>query len=230
MNSPDLIALLIVLALPCVPVLALLASYLVLKWALSVESQSQRPVASQERALPPTLLSQADHQTVGLGYVIDTLTPAAWVEPTTFLLPDPPLSDPPTKDAAAEVLIIGPAAPILIGPSENLTIGPAQRAVWDERGWTVQADLDRTTYQGQYQIFDHQQRIPRRFSGWVKETTWDVVAYIADPPPELRHHPKSVCFTPDQLPWFRVNWYIPATNVDEAILYVEKVLDEAINR
>jgi hypothetical protein len=29
--------------------------------------------------------------------------------------------------------------------------------------------------------------------------------------------------------WFHVNWRQPARNADEAILYLEKVLDEAIN-
>jgi hypothetical protein len=32
-----------------------------------------------------------------------------------------------------------------------------------------------------------------------------------------------------QAPWFQLNWHRGANNVDDAILYLEKVLDEAVN-
>jgi hypothetical protein len=56
-----------------------------------------------------------------------------------------------------------------------------------------------------------------------------VTAYIADPPPEIRRHPHGACFQLYRDPWFQLHWSRPARNPDDAILYMERVLDESIN-
>lgn len=117
----------------------------------------------------------------------------------------------------------------VVGPAEPWVVEPPPRGAWDERGWTRRNDNGRTTYEGYYQIRDQRTQQWRRFAGRVMVGRGSTTSYIADPPPEVKHHPKGPCFMMTKAPWFQLNWHRPATNVDDAILYVEKILDEALN-
>lgn len=146
-------------------------------------------------------------------------------------------------------LVIGPAEPVLvrsvlpgpmmvgpthlealvIAPERPLTIQPPQRGAWDDRGWVVRVENGQRIYEGMYQVAVRSSGQCRRFRGTVVANNKKIVAYLADPPNELRRHPKHPCFQLTKPPWFRLHWHRPARNVDEAILYIERVLDEAIN-
>ena len=130
------------------------------------------------------------------------------------------------------VLIVGhstqPAA--IIGPSEPLVAAPPPRGAWDDRGWTLHSENGRKVYEGYYQVTHRRTRQPRRFHGRVTVIGREVVPYIADPPREIKRQPKGPCFILVKRPWFRIDWQRPAMNADDANLYVEKILDEALNR
>lgn len=119
--------------------------------------------------------------------------------------------------------------PLVIGPDRPVTIGPTPRGVWEEQGWTRYRNDGTWVYEGYYRVRDRHGR-QRRFPGRVIVRPGEVRPYIADPPAELRTHPKGPCFMLAHTPWFQVHWHRPAGNADEAILYIEKVLAEALNR
>lgn len=168
--------------------------------------------------------------------------------------PQPPLGEatrPPLLAGPSAALIVGPAEvpAVMIGPAGSspvigpssapaltvvpaspLSIEPPQRGAWDDRGWTQSSDNGWLVYDGRYHIPDRRRNEQRWFRGRVVVTNSRAEAYIADPPVEIKKHPKGPCFQLVEAPWFRVNWHHPAPTVDDAILYVEKVLDEAINR
>ncbi|GEM_PF-6098870 len=133
--------------------------------------------------------------------------------------------------APAEALIIGPRdeASVVIGPAPTVSVEPPQRPAWDDRGWAKRTENDQVIYEGEYQIADGRSAQRRRFRGVVVVSGGEVVPYIADPPLELRHHPKHACFQLFRPPWFKLHWHRAAGNVDDAIIYIERVLDEAIN-
>lgn len=153
-----------------------------------------------------------------------------------------------TLAAPQERIIVGPGArPIHVGPVEPIviersrtvvtaapgrivTIEPPQRGAWDEKGWVLTKKGERRIYDGQYEVVQRRVGLRRQFPGRVAVSANETIAYIAGPPAEIKHHPKGPCFMRFNDTWFRVNWHRAAKNVDDAILYVEKVLDEAINR
>ncbi|MGC8959360.1 MAG: hypothetical protein ACP5OO_06180 [Chloroflexia bacterium] len=118
--------------------------------------------------------------------------------------------------------------PLVIEPSRPLAIGPRPRDAWEEQGWTRRRKDGTWVYEGYYRVWDRYGR-QRRFPGQIIMRSGEVCPYIADPPAELRTHPKGPCFMLTQAPWFRVHWHRPARNADEAILYIEQVLAEALN-
>jgi hypothetical protein len=127
-------------------------------------------------------------------------------------------------------LVVGPASTrLVIGPSPRVLVEKVRRPIWDEMGWTVVSRGGRTVYEGFYEVLQHSTGLPLRFDGYVVPDGGVFIAYIADPPPEIRDHPKGPCFLLTEAPWFRVHWRRPARDVDTAILYVQRVLDEAIN-
>jgi hypothetical protein len=152
--------------------------------------------------------------------------------------PTPPLVVAP---AATEPLVIAPAPgrrPLVVAARtpDPAVVAPPPRAAWDERGWTMRQQDGARVYEGEYRIRDRRAGREQRFAGRMREARNGVTVYIADPPPEIRSHPKSSCFhllappATGQPTWFVLHWHRPAKDPDSALLYLEKVLDEAINR
>lgn len=133
---------------------------------------------------------------------------------------------------AHEILVVGPSRwdSIVIGPAEYLRVSPPPRAAWEEKGWTRLGRAANLTYTGAYRVTDHLSGLRRQFAGRVEMVRREPVAFICRPPVEIREHPKGPCFNLVERDWFRLHWHRPAKNVDDAILYVERILDEIINR
>lgn len=119
------------------------------------------------------------------------------------------------------------ADPLVIGPSDPIIVEPPQRPAWDERGWKRRMLNGTTAYDGKYRVGKSDGR-QLSFPGHIRVTDRVPVAYIADPPPDIKRHAKGPCFQLAQPPWFRVHWHRPPRNVDDALLYVERILDEAV--
>jgi hypothetical protein len=134
-------------------------------------------------------------------------------------------------------VVVGPTPTMLVGPTPVIVVAPPpailvetpHRAAWDERGWNQEAHGRMRVYRGQYQVYDRRLGRLRRFAGRVVVDRKEVCIYIADPPAEIKRHPKGPCFALEETPWFRLHWHHPARHVDEAILYMEKVLAECLN-
>ena len=118
---------------------------------------------------------------------------------------------------------------VAVAPLVAVTIEAPPRAAWDDRGWRLGQHGGEQVYTGWYHVTNRNTGQPLRFEGRITERGRTVVPYIADPPVDIRRHPKAPCFTVTHAPWFRIHWYRPAANVDDALLYVERILDEAIN-
>lgn len=122
----------------------------------------------------------------------------------------------------APALIIRPALPAI-------SVEPARRGAWDERGWRRRRENGHEVYEGTYQVVKRRSGDQREFQGRVTVNGRHVTAYIADPPAEIKLHPHGACFQLYRAPWFQLHWSRPAGNPDDAILYMERVLDESIN-
>jgi hypothetical protein len=121
--------------------------------------------------------------------------------------------------------LVVPVVTRTIEPTIPTVVESPGRSAWDEKGWTRQQN----TYEGNYQVFEHKSRRIRRFNGRIVLSGEVAQTFIADPPPEIKRHPKGPCFQLHDGGMFKVEWRRPARNVDEAILYVERVLDESLN-
>jgi hypothetical protein len=129
-------------------------------------------------------------------------------------------------------VVIQPESPssgrTVIGPQPRAVVNRIQRAAWDEKEWIRSIHNSRVVYTGYFRA-SHNGRM-RQFAGRIVETRSAPEAYIADPPPEIKRHPKGPCFALTRDGWFRVHWHRAPADVDNAILYVEKVLNESFNR
>jgi hypothetical protein len=114
---------------------------------------------------------------------------------------------------------------VIVSPIQTVTVEPPPRGAWDERGWTVQVGNQRETYEGEYAVGN------RRFHGRIEARNrgHNVIAYIHNPPPEIKRHAHGACFQQIGNDWFLLHWARPARTVDDAILYMERVLDESLN-
>ena len=137
-------------------------------------------------------------------------------------------------------VVIRPADRVVIGPgsvtSERIVIAPRTmatiitppaRAAWDEQGWVVREQDGKYIYEGNYRVRSSAGQL-FTFPGRIVVRRSNVAAYVADPPPEIKRHPKGPCFQLTKSPWFRVHWHRAATNVDDALLYVQRILAEVI--
>jgi hypothetical protein len=118
----------------------------------------------------------------------------------------------------------------VVTPTARALVEKVLRPAWEEKGWATTQRDGRTVYQGFFEVVERRANRRRRFSGVIAHDSSGFTAYIADPPPEIRRHPKGGCFAMTQAPWFRVHWLKAPRDVDNAILYVETVLDESLNR
>jgi hypothetical protein len=124
---------------------------------------------------------------------------------------------------------VAPAATVAVAPTIPSIVEPPPRGAWEERGWTRKQENGHAVYEGHYQVTDRRTNQVRRFRGRVVQQHGLAITYIADPPAEIKRHRKGPCFQLLKAPWFQLNWHRGAANVDDAILYLEKVLDEAVN-
>lgn len=155
----------------------------------------------------------------------------------------------------SESIVIRPVTPKVIGPSqiikhsefETIRIWPAQRtnvivtksvpekvqpserSYWDERGWTRLRQNGKWEYSGFYYIVDQLTGSSLKFSGRIEANYRKIVPFISNPPHQCKSHSKWPCFKHVGRGNYRIQWYRAARNPDEAILYVEQILDEAVN-
>jgi hypothetical protein len=143
--------------------------------------------------------------------------------------------------------IIGPPTTVTIGPGENgatskaissqyvikpaahPTVAPHPRPYWDERGWTRRRVNGYWAYRGSSQVFEERTGEWRTFTGQVFEETDKAVPHIDRLPPQVKRHPKWVCFHRKRDGSYYLDWRTPAADADEAIMYVEDVLCDSIN-
>lgn len=118
---------------------------------------------------------------------------------------------------------------VVIGRPAPVDVSPVRRAAWDAKGWDRKWLGLQVVYEGAYEVRDRQVGQIRRCRGRIIEGPRGIAAYIADPPPEIRRHPKGPCFALLEAPWFCVHWHREPSSIDGAILYVETVLDESLN-
>lgn len=196
------------------------ARFLAFRW---LKAQNRQRM---ERPLPPTEELRPSCLVVGPSADVAPAPSAASslvIGPTKTIL---------VRPSAAEAFVIGPSREprVVVAPLSSLTVEAPQRAAWDDRGWLKkQAENGQVIYEGHYQVVDRRSGQTRRFRGVIVVNRGEVVPYIADPPAELRRHPKNPCFQLFRPPWFKLHWQRAARNVDDAILYIQRVLDEAIN-
>lgn len=119
---------------------------------------------------------------------------------------------------------------IQIRPGTVARVAPPARAYWDERGWQRERSHAGVVYRGQYFVTSVRTRQKRHFPGRIEVTGRDVLAYLQSPPDEIARHPKWICFRHVRRDEYRLHWHRPAEHPDEAILYIEQILSEAINR
>lgn len=154
----------------------------------------------------------------------------------------------PDVEASASLLVIGPSAPIQIqsqapqlvaplvavvtvGPAPAITVGAPPLEAWEEKGWKKCTEDKTIVYDGYYQVTDRRTGRKRNFHGKVKMEGRVAQAYIADPPMEFfANHVKASCLREwREKPWWVLHWARAALNVNQAIFYMERILDEAIN-
>jgi hypothetical protein len=129
---------------------------------------------------------------------------------------------------AVVTLPTSPRIPILIPRrTAAIQIAPAPRAAWDDRGWTEYTDGMRLVYDGHYRVRRRDGTIAS-FPGRIVVEGGKAVPYIANPPAGIRRHSKGPCFQLTEAPWFKVHWRRAASNADDALLYVEKILSEVL--
>jgi hypothetical protein len=166
---------------------------------------------------------------------VDYLTnvPAAQTRPANHHITAAADARPPrVVISPTERTVIGPAPArperIVIAPGTGTTtITPPARAAWDEQGWVMREQDGKVIYEGNYRVRSGAGQL-FTFPGRIVVRRNNVAAYVADPPPGIKRHPKGPCFQLTKSPWFRVHWHRAATNVDDALLYVQRILAEVI--
>ena len=118
---------------------------------------------------------------------------------------------------------------VLVAPARPHRVSEARRPLWDAKGWQQVVSGGRKAFEGRYEVRDRSSGAPFRFKGRVVLAMFSLKTYIEDPPASIRRHPKGPCFALVEGSWFRIHWHRAPRDVDEAILYVERVLDESIN-
>lgn len=142
-------------------------------------------------------------------------------------------------------IVIGPQNPIRVRPSQRpaLTVGPAttivstttavtvippRRGVWEDKGWTCHQNGGQLLYTGRFEIRQRSNGRRHSFDGRVEMVRQEPIPFISNPPAAIKTHSKGPCFMLDHDRWYRIHWHRPPKNVDDAILYVEKILSEVL--
>ncbi|MFA5897628.1 MAG: hypothetical protein WC829_00810 [Hyphomicrobium sp.] len=124
--------------------------------------------------------------------------------------------------------LVGPARRV-IGPKPTKVIEVPARFAWDEKRWQRKDKADHVEFAGRYRVYDFTARTWREFNGFVRQQGNDIAAYIADPPQEMKRHAHGSCLQLANAPWFRLHWNRHPATVDDALLYMERMLDESFN-
>jgi hypothetical protein len=155
------------------------------------------------------------------------------IAPSEQIRVTPRISNPIMVEPTNAIVISpGKRESIKISPSIAVTVKPPDRGAWDERGWTKRNDSGTETFEGFYQLNHKRRGEILRFRGRIQVSGWNgksISIYILNPPAEVRSHKHGPCFQLIRDGWFNLHWSRPAKNVDDAILYMERVLDESIN-
>lgn len=127
-------------------------------------------------------------------------------------------------------IVIGPAErkPILIGPQDSLRIIPPRRGAWEEKGWRKHQRAGFEVYTGQFSARKNDRSVRCRFPGRIEIQRSGIAVFVQDPPEGIRTHPKSACFAYLQDGWFQLHWHLSPKNVDDALLYMERILAESL--
>lgn len=130
--------------------------------------------------------------------------------------------------APAPIVVAPPAARPVVVRLPPIVVSEVPRAAWDAKGWERRTAPRGATYTGAYEVARRGGPI-LRFAGRIEQRGERIDAYVADPPESIRRHPKGQCFALIEDGLFKVHWHRAPRNVDNAILYVERVLAEALS-
>lgn len=133
--------------------------------------------------------------------------------------------------------VIGPRRPQLIKPAPqvieprpSLLVEAPARFAWDEKRWAKSTSADGAIeIRGMYHVYDRHRRQWREFEGFLYQRGDQIAAYIADPPQEIKAHRHGPCLQLVQSPWFRLHWRRQPNSLDEALIYMERMLNESLN-
>lgn len=124
---------------------------------------------------------------------------------------------------------VGPRAPIVIGPRPPILVEAPPRFAWDEKGWIAHQREGYVEYRGLYRTCARRTNQDLEFLGSITHGPHGIAAYIADPPTAMRSHPHGICLQLSRGPWFSMHWTRPPSTVDDALLFMERMLDESFN-
>ena len=135
-----------------------------------------------------------------------------------------------TRSVGANRVVIKPQPAVIVGPGSSVTrVIPPARQAWDEKRWHRFERGGQTELIGAYRLFDRHRNTWRIFDGRIVQQGRIVATYIADPPVEVKRHRHAPCLQLVKAPWFRLHWNREPKTLDQALLYMERLLDEAIN-
>jgi hypothetical protein len=149
------------------------------------------------------------------------------IAPITVVEPELPIRIEPRESTLIQPTRV---MQVTVRPASSARVEPPQRGAWDERGWRRQIIGRQEVYDGTFQAVDRRRGVQLSYPGRVMNHRGQITAYISSPPPEIKRHQHGACFQLTRDGWFQLHWSRPAQNPDDAILYMERVLDESINR
>lgn len=188
------------------------------------------PIINQPSIQNPAVVKPNDSVVIVMPLSVVTVGATVTTDNTTFVSTMETAIVTPRRAIVIEPLTAVAIVPsdepaLFVSPSRTVAIEPPPRGAWEERGWTRQNDNGRETYEGDYSVKN------RRFHGRIETRNRgrNIAAYIYNPPREIRRHAHGACFQQIGNGWFLLHWARPARTVDDAILYMERVLDESLN-
>lgn len=155
-----------------------------------------------------------------------------WLHKFTNLRPDVAEAHRPKPIVVAPQhapVIVVRSAPVIIKPSKPVRIAPPPRGAWQEKGWILEHNQGLDSYSGDFQVLQERTNKKMFFGGLIKASNGNILIFIDNPPVAIKRHPKGPCFSRVEGNWFQMHWHYPPKNIDDAILYVEKVLDQVLN-